>query len=39
MPNVRDVIEMCLEELKDAKSLPDLRYPEVIGTRRLEITA
>jgi predicted RNase H-like HicB family nuclease len=38
MEHIRDVIVMCLEELQEAKQLPDLRYPEVIGTRRIEVT-
>jgi len=38
MENIRDVIVMCLEELKEANEIPDLRYPEVIGTRRIEVS-
>ena len=38
MENIRDVIAMCLEELKEADEIPDPRYPEVIGTRRIEVT-
>ena len=38
MENIRDVIVMCLQELKEANQLPEPRYPEVIGTRRIEVT-
>ena len=38
MENVRDVIEMCLEELREEKGRIDLRYPEVIGIRHIELT-
>lgn len=38
MDNIRDVIAMCLEEAKEAKEILDFRYPEVIGTRRIEVS-
>ena len=38
MQNIRDVIAMCLDELKEEKREIDLRYPEVIGTKQVEIT-
>jgi len=38
MDNIRDVIEMCLEELREEKKTIDLRYPEVIGFKLVEIT-
>ena len=38
MENIRDVIEMCLEELREEKGKIDLRYPEVIGLRHVELT-
>lgn len=36
--NIKDVVAMCLQELRAAKRKVELRYPEVIGTRRLEVT-
>jgi predicted RNase H-like HicB family nuclease len=38
MKNIKDVIQMCLEELKEEKKKVDLRYPEVIGTKWIEVT-
>src|SRR5262249_27385246 len=38
MANIEEVIAICLEELHEAKKPVDLRLPEVIGTRRIEIT-
>ena len=38
MTNIRDVIAMCLEELRAENRKLDLRYPEVIGTQQLEVT-
>lgn len=38
MENIRDVVTMCVEELMEAHQLPDARFPEVIGTRRIEVT-
>ena len=35
--NIKDVIEMCIRELKEAKKPFDLRYPEVIGVKHLDI--
>ena len=37
--NVRDVIRMCLEELRDENKVVDLRYPEVVGIKVVEVTA
>jgi len=37
MDNIRDVLAMCLEELKETNQVPEMRYPEVIGTRRIEV--
>ena len=37
LENVKDVIEMCLEELKEEKKSLDLRYPEVIAIKHLEV--
>ena len=37
MENIRDVIAMCLDELKEEKKKIDLRYPEVIGIKQVEI--
>ncbi len=38
MKNIKDVIQMCLEELKDERKKVDLKYPEVIGMKWVEIT-
>jgi len=38
MENIRDVISMCLAELKEEKRAVDFRYPEVIATRHIEVT-
>jgi predicted RNase H-like HicB family nuclease len=38
MKNIKDVIQMCLEELKGEKKKVDLKYPEVIGTKWIEVT-
>ena len=38
MKNIKDVIQMCLEELKEERKKVDLKYPEVIGMKWVEIT-
>ena len=38
MKNIKDVIQMCLEELKEEKKKVDLKYPEVIGLKWVEVT-
>jgi predicted RNase H-like HicB family nuclease len=38
MKNIRDVIQMCLEELKEGKRKFDLKHPEVIGLKWIEVT-
>ena len=35
--NIKDVITMCIEELKEAKKKINLKYPEVIGIKSLEV--
>ncbi|MBI2844072.1 MAG: type II toxin-antitoxin system HicB family antitoxin [Armatimonadetes bacterium] len=35
--NIRDVIEMCLEELREEKKEIDLRYPKVVGIKSVEV--
>lgn len=35
--NVKDVIAMCIEELKEEKKKINLKYPEVIGVKNLEV--
>ena len=37
LDNVKDVIAMCLEELKEENKTLDLRYPEVIAIKHLEV--
>jgi predicted RNase H-like HicB family nuclease len=36
--NIRDVIQMCLAELKD-KGEPPPEQPEIIGVHRVEVSA
>ena len=36
--NVQDVIDMCIEELKDEHRLTDLSYPEVVGIKTVEVS-
>jgi predicted RNase H-like HicB family nuclease len=38
MKNIEDVIQMCLEELKEEKKKLDPKYPEVIGLKWVEVT-
>jgi hypothetical protein len=38
MENIKDVIQMCLEELKEEKKKVDLKYPEIIGMKWVEVT-
>ncbi len=35
--NIEDVIIMCIEELKEEKKRINLKYPEVIGIKNLEV--
>lgn len=35
--NVKDVIVMCIEELKEEKKKIDLKYPEVIGIKNMQV--
>ncbi|MGV8122353.1 MAG: type II toxin-antitoxin system HicB family antitoxin [Candidatus Xenobiia bacterium LiM19] len=37
MENIRDVILMCLKELAEEQKPIDLKYPEIIGVKHLEI--
>jgi len=38
MTNIRDVIALSLGELSSEKKTVDLRYPEVNGSKQVEIT-
>jgi len=38
MENIKDVIQMCIEELKEGKKKVDLKHPEVIGMKWVEVT-
>jgi len=38
MTNIKDVIQICLKELKEEKKKIDLKYPEVIGMKWIEVT-
>lgn len=35
--NIKDVITMCIEELREEKKKINLKYPEVIGIKSLEV--
>ncbi len=35
--NIKDVIAMCIEELREEKKKINLKYPEVIGIKSLEV--
>ncbi len=35
--NIKDVIVMCIQELRAEKKRIDLKYPEVIGIKNLEV--
>ncbi len=35
--NIKDVIAMCLQELEEEKKVINLKYPEIIGFKNLEI--
>jgi predicted RNase H-like HicB family nuclease len=37
--NTKDVIKMCIEEMEENKETLNLKYPEIIGTRMLEIAS
>jgi predicted RNase H-like HicB family nuclease len=37
--NIKDVIALCIEELRDAGKPIDLKYPEVIAIKQVEVTA
>jgi predicted RNase H-like HicB family nuclease len=39
LENVQDVIALCLDELQEDKKDIDLRYPEVIGIKQVEVQA
>ena len=39
LENIQDVIQMCLEELEEEQREPDLRYPEVIALKYIEVPA
>jgi predicted RNase H-like HicB family nuclease len=38
MENIKDVIAMCLDELREENKEIDVRFPEVIGIRQIEVT-
>ena len=35
--NIREVIAMCVEELKEEGKVVETKYPEVVGIKTLEI--
>ena len=39
MDNIKDVIKMCLEELREERKYIRLDYPQVIGTKQIEMVA
>jgi hypothetical protein len=38
MENIHEVIGLCLDELRGENKDIELRYPEVIGIRQVEVT-
>jgi predicted RNase H-like HicB family nuclease len=36
--SIQDVIEMCLEELREERREIDVRFPEVVGIKTVEVT-
>lgn len=38
LANIHDVIEMCLEELREENKDLSLQYPEVVGIKTVEVT-
>jgi predicted RNase H-like HicB family nuclease len=38
LANIRDVAEMCLEELREEEKEIDVRYPEIVGLKQIEVT-
>jgi predicted RNase H-like HicB family nuclease len=37
--NIREVIQMCLQEMREDGEPIDARYPEVIGIKTVEVAA
>ena len=37
LTNIQDVIKMCIEELLDEHGEVDLRFPEVVGIKTVEV--
>jgi predicted RNase H-like HicB family nuclease len=37
MSNIKDVIQMCLEEMKEEKKKLDVKHSEVIGLKWIEV--
>lgn len=37
LENIKDVIKMCLEELKEEGKEVEVRYPQVIGLKNIEV--
>ena len=37
LANIREVIEMCIQEMREEGTPIDSRYPEVVGIKTLEI--
>ena len=37
MENIQDVTEMCLEELLEEKKKIELRYPQIIDIKHIEV--
>jgi len=35
--NIKDVLKLCLEELKEEKKKIEDRYPEVVGIKTIEV--
>jgi predicted RNase H-like HicB family nuclease len=39
LENIQDVVQMCLEEIEEEQRQLDLRYPEVIALKYIEVPA
>jgi len=37
LDNIKEVVRMCIEELEDEGKPLDLRYPEVIALKQIEV--
>jgi len=38
LTNIHDVISLCIEEMRETGGEPDVRYPEVVGIKSVEVS-